>query len=135
MESRKIVSRLSKKNALGRVFWTLPKNLRDEIFKEDARIRKSSSKDCLRQYFFVNTKSNPEKLDSELKKFMIKISSKFEGCFVKNENNDAALEWLVESVFKKNSEIEQMAARRAHNPEVVGSSPALATAYFYNYKK
>lgn len=86
---------LKKKNALGRVFWTLPKELREQIFKEDARIRQKVSRDCLRQYFFLNTKSNPEKLDSQLKKFMISVCSKFEDCFVSNAKNMVALEKLA----------------------------------------
>ena len=88
---------LSKKNALGRVFWSLPKSLREIIFKEARRIRKSKNNDSFRQYFFVNTHSNPEKLDSELKRYMVSVSSKFEGCFVSNSNNDIALNWLAEA--------------------------------------
>lgn len=96
---------LTKKNALGRVFWTLPKEIREQIFKENARIRQiyrqnntekqPHHRDCLRQYFFLNTKSNPEKLDSELKKYMVTVSAKFDGCFVPNHLNDIALERLA----------------------------------------
>ena len=88
---------LSKKNALGRVFWTLPKILREAIFKEARYIRRTQNNDSFRQYFFVNTHSNPEKLDSRLKEYMINVSSKFAGCFVRNELNNVALNWLAEA--------------------------------------
>jgi hypothetical protein len=86
---------LSKKNALGRVFWTLPKDLRNDIFVKAKDLGKIEKRDSLRQYFFLSTKSNPARLDSQLKAYMIKISPQFEGCFVPNKLNNQALDRLA----------------------------------------
>ncbi len=88
---------LSKKNALGRVFWTLPRELREDIFMEAKRIQTIENRHTFRQYFFINSQSNPERIDSQLKKYMIKKCSKFEGCFVANKNVHIALERLAEA--------------------------------------
>jgi hypothetical protein len=86
---------LSTKNALGRVFWTLPKDLREEIFQEAIRLRKNESRQSFRQYFFLNSKNNPARLDSKIKEVMIKTSPQFQGCFVPNKLNNQALERLA----------------------------------------
>ena len=87
---------LSKKNALGRVFWTLPRELREQIFIEAQTACNIKSRDNLRQYFFVNTKNNPEKLDSHLKTYMTSICPKFQHCFVRNDKVNTALEKLAD---------------------------------------
>jgi hypothetical protein len=86
---------LSKKNALGRVFWTLQREQREEIFTEAIRLRRTESRHSFRQYFFVNSHSNPARLDSRLKERMIGIDPKFAVCFVPNRLNDEALERLA----------------------------------------
>ncbi|MEA5458725.1 hypothetical protein VB796_06745 [Arcicella sp. LKC2W] len=88
---------LSKKNPLGRVFWTLPKELREQIFVVAITDCKIKSRHNLRQYFFVNAKHNPEKLDSHLKGYMIRVCPKFKYCFVPNSQADRALEQLAEA--------------------------------------
>lgn len=88
---------LAKKNALGRVFWTLPKKKREQIFHEAQFACRMKSRDNLRQYFFVNTKNNPAKIDSHLKGYMIKVCPKFKYCFVPNSEVNKALEKLAEA--------------------------------------
>ena len=47
-----------------------------------------------------------------------------------HNKNYKKLDKIIKSeytVLSKYREVEQLAARRAHNPEVAGSSPALAT--------
>ena len=88
---------LQTKNALGRIFWTLPKNLREEIFQEAFRLRKNESRHSFRQYFFLNSKNNPARLDSKIQEAMIKTSPQFQGCFVPNQLNHQALERLAKA--------------------------------------
>ena len=43
--------------------------------------------------------------------------------------DDEALNAMLPYLREQYREVEQLVARRAHNPKVVGSSPALATTF------
>lgn len=88
---------LSKKNALGRVFWSLPKSTREQIFFYAEKTDRRKSRNNFRQYFFINAKSNPKRIDPQIKAYMIEQCDKFTHCFVPNSKVNIALEILAET--------------------------------------